>query len=279
MIPSRVKVKNLLEKLYDTYGCTYLDTDPVSFPHKYREREDQELAGLFGALLAFGQVSHIKKSVGDLLERMGKSPYEFVVSWDNSKSHLLTGFQHRFVKEDGIISLVASLSRYLRKHGSLKEGFRRGYIHGNLPDSLSKFVDELESLAPSGGRSLKFLLPHPKRRSACKRPFLFLRWMIRREGDIDLGIFDYADPADLIIPLDTHISRISWMIGLTRRKSISLPVAMEITESLKLYDPSDPVKYDFALTRIGIVEGCRGAFSPLCGECPLGSICILPRTN
>ena len=123
-------------------------------------------------------------------------------------------------------------------------------------------------------RSLRFLLPRPADGSACKRPLLFLRWVVRRDDGVDLGLWRHPDPAQLVVPLDTHVLRIAYWVGLTDRHDASWRTAVDVTESLRVIDPRDPVRFDFALAHLGISKACRKEpVRRLCAQCPLRSYC------
>ncbi len=143
----------------------------------------------------------------------------------------------------------------------------------NIIPSLTRFCDSLTA-AHNGQptRSLKYLLADPARGSACKRLNLFLRWMVR-DDDVDTGLWKSVDKAKLIVPIDVHMGRLCKILGFYSRKSVSLRAAIDITESFREIEPSDPVKYDFALSRIGIVENCNGSFRPECQDCELAEFC------
>jgi len=279
LIPGREKVKHFLDTLYEEYGTSYLETDPVSFPHRFSRDQDVEVAAFFSAILAFGKVAQIRKSVEDLLCRMGGGPYTFLLKSSEYRDDALRGFRHRFVGEEEMSCLMEALSRLITRFGSLKEAFRSCHVEGNIIESLSRFVKKIKEIRAREKGELKFLLPDPGKGSACKRLFLYLRWMVREEGGVDFGIFDFVDPSELIIPLDTHVGRLSQAMGLSRRRSLSLEMAKDITASLKVFDPKDPIKYDFAITRVGILEGCRGVPSPGCTGCWLIEKCPLSRTE
>ena len=280
MKETELKIKDHLDSLYAKYGKSYLETDPVAFVHRFSAKDDIEVVGFLCALLAFGNVPQIKRSLEDLLSRLGDCPAEFVRNFGMEQRVVFAGFRHRFVGEDQMTALVRVVGKLLRGRGSIKNAFADCYSPGDLTGSLSRFVEKMKRAAGERGKPLKFLLPDPQAGSACKRLFLFLRWMVRKDDGVDFGIFDTVSPAELIIPLDTHIARISNLFGFTKKKSKSLSTAIEITERLKRYDPQDPVKYDFALTRIGIVEGCLGVYSQsACFLCEAGLLCKMLRTE
>jgi uncharacterized protein (TIGR02757 family) len=174
----------------------------------------------------------------------------------------------------------------IEESGSIGDFFLKGYSSGqrNVKEALSAFsrsVLSLDSSAVYGGKTLapkagvRFFFPDPADGSPCKRLNLYLRWMVRSDR-LDFGQWDGVDPAKLVIPLDTHIARISKNIGLTRRASPDWKMAEEITEALKALDPADPVKYDFALCRLGILDKCpKIADAAKCESCLIKQICVL----
>lgn len=274
------RLKPALERLYEKYNRRDLiQTDPLQFVYHYSSRADREIAGLLAATLAYGKVRQIEKSLSRLFEYMGKSPSTFVRDFDVRKRAQLRDFKHRFTTGDDLSDLLELLRTVLEEFGSLEQYFARGYSSGDatIIPALSKFCDSLCAAYAKGhsGRvsgGLKYLLASPTRNSACKRLNLFLRWMVR-DDDVDAGLWRSIDKARLIVPVDVHIGRLCKILSFYGRKSISLAAATEITESFAEIEPADPVKYDFALSRIGIVENCDGSYRPACADCELLEFC------
>lgn len=274
------RLKMALEQLYEKYNRRDLiQTDPLQFVYHYSSRADREIAGLLAAAIAYGKVQQIEKSLSRLFEYMGKSPFAFVREFDVRESARLRDFKHRFTTGDDLSDLLELLQAVLEEFGGLEEYFARGYSSGDatIIPALSKFCDSLCAVYAKrhGGRvsaGLKYLLASPTRNSACKRLNLFLRWMVR-DDDVDTGLWTSIDKAKLIVPVDVHIGRLCKILGFYGRKTISLAAAMEITHSFAGIEPADPVKYDFALSRIGIVENCDGSYRPACADCELLEFC------
>ncbi len=277
---SKAKIKNVLDKLYDKYNHHRLiKPDPLQFIYQYSDPRDMEIAALLSAELAYGRVQQIEKSLTDLLGRMGTSPFEFVMSFDKQKRQKLKSFKHRFTAGNDISDLFELLKKVLNRHGSIKEFFLLGYNPGDkdIIPALSKFCDSLLNMyakthkraAPS---QLSYLLTRPAVGSACKRLNLFLRWMVRND-DVDTGLWKHIDKAKLIVPVDVHMGRLCRILGFHDRKAVSLSTAIKITESFAEIEPTDPVKYDFALSRVGIVQGCTGQFRNGCELCELFKFC------
>ena len=273
------KLKARLDGLYKTFDLAFLATDPLEFVHNYDDPGDREIAGLVASSLAYGRVDTIKKSVAKVMDKAGAHPAEFVRRFDPVKGKaLFDGFVHRFNNGDDIACLLWFARQMIEESGSIGGFFMKGYSsgHRNIKEALSAFsknVLSLDSSAVYGEKSLhpkagvRFFFPDPEDKSPCKRLNLYLRWMVRRDR-LDFGQWEGVDPAKLVMPLDTHIARISRNIGLTRRASPDWKMAEEITEALKALDPSDPVKYDFALCRLGILDKCpRTADALKCESC------------
>ena len=275
-----VKIEQVLERLYRKYNHRDLiKPDPLQFVYRYSVPSDMEIVALLAASLAYGRVQQIQKSLTDLFERMGESPYAFVQGFDKAKRERLNGFEHRFTTGEDISDLLALLKKVLKRYGNIQSFFVEGYSPNdkNIIPALTRFCDSLYAIYSkqhSGkvSRGLKFLLAGPAGGSACKRLNLFLRWMVRKD-DVDLGLWKSVDKAKLIVPVDVHIGRLSRILGLYSRKTVSLSAAVEITESFAEIEPADPVKYDFALSRIGITEGCNGKYDLRCEGCEIFDFC------
>jgi uncharacterized protein (TIGR02757 family) len=250
------------------------ELDPVGFVHRYARDEDREVVGLVAALLAFGNVVVIRRAVATVLDRLGPSPAaQLDASTEEGLRERLRGFVHRVWRGDDVARLLANAAALRRTHGSL------GAALASMRRAAPSFLDAVASFAealrgPNPGRGLAHLVPDPRKGSASKRLFLYLRWMIRRADGVDLGIFAGLDPAELIIPVDTHVQRIARNLRLTRRKDASLRTAREITEALAVIDPADPVRFDFALCHLGISKDCPSRRDEQkCARCVVRTVC------
>jgi len=270
------QVKDVLERLYEKYNHhSLIKPDPLQFVYKYRRKADIEIVAFMASALAYGRVGQIEKSLTDLFGRMGNNPFEYVQDFDGEQREKLKSFKHRFTTGDDISDLLELLQVVSSRFGSIEELFMQGYSDGdkNIVPALSGFCGSLTAVHNGQtARSLKYLLADPARGSACKRLNLFLRWMVR-DDDVDTGLWKSIDKAKLIVPIDVHIARLCKILGFYDRKSISLSTALEITDSFRQIEPTDPVKYDFALSRIGIVENCNGNLRPECHVCELSGLC------
>jgi uncharacterized protein (TIGR02757 family) len=273
-------IKTVLEKLYRRYNhYEFIRPDPLQFVYRYSEREDMEIAGLLAAELAYGRVQQIQKSLTDLLERMGDSPFEFVLHFDKQKRKQLKSFKHRFTSGEDISDLLELLKKALNRYGNLEKFFVQGYDPDdkNIIPALSKFCDSLLEMYSKNHNSqastqINYLLTRPSAGSACKRLNLFLRWMVR-DDDVDTGLWKRIDKAKLIVPVDVHMGRLCRILGFHDRKAVSLSTAVKITDHFAEIEPSDPVKYDFALSRIGILDNCTGRRRNGCELCELFKFC------
>ncbi len=241
--------KERLEALYSAYNrrC-YVHPDPLEVLYGFPDPLDVEVVGFIASSLAYGNVKQILRSVSLVLTKMGPCPSVFLLnSRFNRIAETFTDFKHRFTTGQDLARLLQGLRRVIERHGSLQKCFTSRLHrddHTVIP-ALSAFV---ENIFPDG---CDFLIPTPGKGSACKRLNLFLRWMVRRD-DVDPGGWDGVPPSKLLVPLDTHMHRIAMRLGLTKRKQADLRTAIEITEAFRKLSPSDPVRYDFVLTRFGI---------------------------
>jgi uncharacterized protein (TIGR02757 family) len=257
------ELKKALEAHYRAFNRRrYVHPDPLEFLYGAETAADQEVVGLIAACLAYGRVSQILASVGRVLDVMGSgslrggSPRAFLERTPaEGISRMFEGFSHRFTTGRELAALLTGVKRALADRGSLEELFSAGADASDetvLP-ALARFVGELRSYA---GSVLPSLLPSPADGSACKRLNLFLRWMVRRDA-VDPGPWTAVSPAKLVVPLDTHMFRISRTLGLTARRQADLKSALEITRGFRAIRPEDPVRYDFSLTRLALNPACR----------------------
>ncbi|MGB7580912.1 MAG: TIGR02757 family protein [Sedimentisphaerales bacterium] len=270
------KLKALFEGLYKKYNRKELiKPDPLQFIYRYSDPADMEIVGLLSACLAYGRVEQIQNDLNDLLGRMGNSPYEFMLNFTNKDRALLEDFKHRFNTGNDISDLLTLLKDVLAEHGSIEKYFMLGLdpAHENTIFALMRFCDSLLDkyrMTHQGRRSkgLAFLLAGPGLGGAAKRLNLFLRWMVRSD-DVDAGLWRSVDKSKLIVPVDVHIARLCRILGFHSHKNVSLKTAIEITRNFALISTDDPVKYDFALSRIGILEDCTGKRREQCNVCEL----------
>ena len=247
-------LRELLETLYDRYNRTeFIAPDPISVPHRFEGREDREIAGFLSATIAWGNRRAIVGNACRMMSYMDNAPADFVKNASEEELRKLTVCVHRTFNGEDLIAYVRALRSLFRRYGSLGEFFEGRYAAtGSIPSVLSDFRREFFA-EPHPPRSEKHLSSIDKG-SACKRLNMFLRWMIRRDSEVDFGIWRNFSPCELIIPLDTHVSEMAFRLELTRSKSYTLNNARTITAALAEVFPEDPCLGDFALFGYGINE-------------------------
>ena len=250
--------KERLDELFSLYHHrSFVHPDPLEFLYGYSHLQDREIVALIASSLAYGRVVQILRSTSYVLERMGGSPSSFLGHSTRRQLFLLfSDFKHRFTTGEELATMLWGVRHVLKEYGTLHNCFVSNLNEedDNIFPTLSRFTRRLKKRMPAGKNSL---LPTPEKGSACKRLNLFLRWMVR-EDEVDPGGWGQVPMAKLIIPLDTHMHKIGLMLHLTGRKQADIRTAIEITHAFRSIAPHDPVRYDFALTRLGI----RGELEP-----------------
>ena len=283
-------LRERLDSLVATFDISTIEPDPLQLVLRYTDPYDQEVAALIAAAFAYGRADIVVRNAGTVLDSMGASPHAYLLTFDESEALTrFQGFAHRFHKTADLVALLCCIAQVLQKYGSLGDLFRECYDERDqdIGPSLARFIHVILSLEACperserdgegpGRRSLHYLLTSPDDGSACKRMNLFLRWMVRRTPP-DLGIWDFVDPAKLVVPLDTHVHRIATFLGLTKRKSADWRTARDVTDRLAGFDATDPVRYDFAICRLGILDLCsRKRRKENCDVCLLRDVCRFP---
>lgn len=272
------KLRDIMESLYDRYNRpACIDPDPLSFVWRYNHAPDRETVGLLSALMAYGRVRQIHKSLSTLLDILGPRPARTVHSLDEKTKSKLLPFRHRFNTGSDIIELLEIVSGWLQNYGSLEAVFAAGISpdDANVLNGMSHFYalfwqDYRLRFKHEPGPGMKFLLSSPQ--SSAKRMHLFLRWMVRRDA-VDPGVWSRISPRQLLVPVDTHILRLTRILGFHASKTAALKTVLQITDGFRHICPEDPAKYDFALSRIGILENCTGRPRPECRQCELIFYC------
>ncbi len=240
-----------LEKIYLFYNDRrFVHPDPLEFLYGFQNLKDREIAGLIAALFAYGRVQQILKSVDSILKII-QQPYDFLLSVSETDLKVLfKGFIHRFTTEDELFLLLVAIKRIIKNFGTLGQCFFYTYDNNekNILNSLIRFIKIIGSNINNNYNSL---ISNPDGNSALKRFNLFLRWMVRCDN-VDPGGWDFVPSSSLLVPLDTHMFKICNMFGFTGRKQAGIKTVLEITNHFKTFSPEDPVKYDFALTRLGM---------------------------
>jgi len=276
-------LKNKLDLLYLQFNRDFLFSDPVAFVHRYSDPKDQEVAAWIASALSYGSVPQIQRSLTVVFSNLSESPYAFLRDLSLfSLSDNFRTFRHRFTTGADLVVLLYLIHSVIEHFGSVGSFFQKAFAESenSVRILLSQVVRWLRGMdfspVESFYRPKKFwyLLPSPDSGCACKRWNMFLRWMVRRSDGVDLGIWKKIPPSALILPLDTHTTRLVHLLGLTNLKNPSWKMAEEVTARLRELDPLDPVKYDFALSRMGILKKCPGKKrAEVCEKCPLFEVC------
>lgn len=284
-------VRPVLERLYASRSPAHLANDPLSFCHRYQDPADREIAAIIAAAFAYGGIKIILRTLESIFAELGPSPRRFVETFDPARGlKTFKTFKHRFNDGRDLTALLWAIRSMVLDAGSVNAFFLRFHdtaavdVTGTL-NGYSTAVLKLDytpvfgTLQAPDDSYFRFLFPAPAAGSACKRLCMFLRWVVRPADGIDLGIWHGISPAQLIIPVDTHISRICSYLRFTNRRNADWRMAQEITASLRRLDPADPVKYDFALAHLGISEGCNGGDLTRCVQCAIRGICPQSGTS
>ena len=249
MTSKNIKLK--LENLYQRYNQPkYVHPDPLEFLYLYKDIKDREIVGLIASSLAYGRVKQILKSVSCVLDMMTPSPYLFLMdSTETFLRNVFNGFKHRFANGDHLAALLQGMKNIIDQYGSLNDCL----VHA-LSDDDSTVIPAINSFASAltgGNCKSGHLIALPEKGSACKRMNLFLRWMVRKDH-VDPGGWRGVPESKLVIPLDTHMHKISLKLGFTAKQRANMRTALEVTKAFRQIVPEDPIKYDFVLTRFGI---------------------------
>jgi uncharacterized protein (TIGR02757 family) len=265
-------LKPALDRLYASYNHAAVIADPVECVRRYAAVEDREVVAFLAAGLAFGRVASVNQSVERVLDVLGPSPAAFVRGFRAGRDgRALEGFVHRWTRGREIVHLVLVLQRMLREAGSIEQWFVGGW-DATEPDVTGAIESFSRRALDTGLDGAAYFFPRPSGGSACKRMNLFLRWMVRHDA-VDPGGWTAVRPAQLVVPLDTHVVRVGQCLGLTRYTAAGWRMAHEITASLRAVDAGDPVKYDFALCHVGMQGLCGFSRDRENARCPLRSAC------
>jgi uncharacterized protein (TIGR02757 family) len=283
-------LKRALDELYAGFNAPDSATDPIHIVRRFTRDDDREVVGFIAAALAFGRVMSVLQSIERVLAVIGPEPAAYVRRFDPRRdAPAFAGIVHRWTREADIVALLWLLRQMIDRSGSLEGFFLEGYdaasedIAGAL-DSFSTRAMALDLKAAYGPstrsgrgrvparRGVCYFFPRPSAGSGCKRLNLFLRWMVRGDA-LDLGVWRRVPAAKLIVPLDTHVIRVGRCLRLTELTSPGWRMARDITTSLRTLDPDDPVKYDFALCHLGMMNACGFSRAQADSQCPLRGAC------
>ena len=293
--PGRPRLRESLDRLYAGFNAADSATDPVQIVRRYAEPDDREVVGFLASALAFGRVAGVMQSVERVCAALGPQPARFVREFDPRRDGApLLSIVHRWTSGRDVVALLWVM-HHMMTAGSIERFFLEGYDPeaADIGSALDRFSTRALSvdLRPAYGRTplrpgVAYFFPCPSRGSGCKRLNLFLRWMVRRD-QVDFGVWRGVRAAQLVIPLDTHVIRVGQCLGLTRYRSAGWRMAADITAKLRAIDPDDPVKYDFALCHLGMMNLCGFSRAQKDVCCPLRGVCrpvarrprVLPRPS
>ena len=271
-----------MDTLYTEFDATHSVSDPVWMVHRYKSTADREVVACIASALAFGRVQSVLNSIEGMLAVMGSSPAAFVRGFEPARDrdrfkHLV----HRWTNGADFAALVWILRQMIDRRGSIENFFVEGLAGDavDVGDALQSFSTRALALdvAEVYGRKrpkpgVAYFFSRPSSGGACKRLNLFLRWMVR-EDRVDLGAWKKVRPGQLIVPLDTHVIRVGQCLRLTRLKSPGWRMAADITASLRAIDPVDPIKFDFSICHLGMMNACGFGKKTGNSRCPLKGAC------
>ena len=255
-------IKQLLDQKVKQYNhIDFIEKDPISIPHLYTKQQDIEIAAFFAAIFAWGNRTTIIQKSKELLERMDNAPFEYCTQHQVKDLKKLIGFAHRTFNDRDLLYCIAFFKYHYANQKSLESAFFMDQHSGKkiktVAAGLVNFKNYFFSLEDAPYRTKKHIAS-PENGSTCKRLNMFLRWMVRKDQHgVDFGLWKTISPADLIIPIDVHVARVSRSFGLISRPQIDWLTALELTEYCRTLDARDPVKYDFALFSLGVTEKIR----------------------
>ena len=276
------RLKAPLDRLYATFNHVESAVDPVQVVRRYTTPADREVVAFCASALAFGRVASVLSTTESLLAVLGDSPAAFVRDFDPARgTDRLRPLVHRWIRGVDLMALLWILRRMIAEAGSIEGFFLDGHAASasDVGPALNRFSARARAIDlnaiygdRAGRRWATYFFPRPDAGSACKRLNLFLRWMVRRDA-VDLGVWSGLSPSKLVVPLDTHVIRVGRCLGLTRYQSPGWAMASEITASLRRLDPEDPVRFDFSICHLGMMDACGFNRPQRDDRCPLRGVC------
>jgi uncharacterized protein (TIGR02757 family) len=246
-------LKDFLDMKVDQYNQpSFIKDDPISIPHLFTKKQDIEIAGLFAAIFSWGNRTTIIQKSKELMQLMQMQPHQFILNHSATDLKPLLSFKHRTFNTTDLLYFIEFLKYHYSKHTSLEIAFT---LHGDtIEQMLTGFHHYFFSMQDVPLRTKKHI-SSPEKKSTCKRLNMYIRWMVRRDvKGVDFGIWKKISPAQLICPIDVHVARVSRRFNLLERKQTDWQAALELTDNLRKFDKNDPVKYDFALFAMGVIE-------------------------
>ena len=278
-----VFLKPRLDALYEGFNYPGSATDPIQIVRRFDRPDDQEVIGFVAAALAFGRVASVLQSIEHFLEIVGHQPADYVKRFDPRRdAEAFARFGHRWIRAADGAALVWALRNVIERSGSIEAFFAEGHAapDEDIGPALERFsqrvleFDFREVYGRRAGKALgvRFFFSRPSTGGACKRLNLFLRWMVRRD-ELDLGAWTRISPSKLVVPLDTHVIRVARCLRMTRYTSPGWAMARDITAALRRIDPEDPIRYDFSLCHLGMMNACGFSRPQRDAQCPLRGAC------
>jgi len=257
MSPNFQNLPGFLDECVERYNRpAFIENDPVSIPHRFSKRQDIEIMGFWAAMLAWGQRPTIINKASELIELMDGAPHDFILHHQESDRERFLAFKHRTFQPVDTLYFLEFFQWYYRRHDTLETAFTRHLAPNDetTEAALSGFHEFFFSLPEAPRRTRKHVAT-PMRGSTCKRLNMFLRWMVRRDDQgVDFGLWLGLQPRQLLMPLDLHVDRVARKLGLLQRRQTDWRAVQELTAQLRRFDPTDPVKYDFALFGLGVLQ-------------------------
>ncbi len=248
------ELKPYLDKICDEVEKPdYIRHDPVQFMHAFSNIKDIEIAGFLAAIMAWGRRDIVVAKVNDLLRRIGYSPCDFVMNYGQRQFQLFENFKHRTFKPIDIHGILLALQNIYREFDDFEAFWKMCYQRGRSEQRpfLAVFNQEFFKRSTDLASRTKKHLSNPEKGSTCKRLYMFLRWAIRKNSPVDPGIWAFMDASELLIPFDVHVARQARRYGLVTRRSNDWKTVLQLTDTLKVMNPDDPARYDYALFGIG----------------------------
>lgn len=258
-------LKDFLDAKVEQYNRPdFIENDPIGIPHQFKLKQDIEIMGFWASILAWGQRKTIINKCNELIALMEGTPYDFIMNHQDSDLKRFLNFKHRTFNDTDALYFIEFFRQHYNQYPSLENAFTGNKLKSQFRNEclgenevsgiLNSFRTYFFSLPDFPLRTKKHV-SSPSQKSACKRLNMFLRWMVRDDGKgVDFGIWKTIQPSQLICPTDLHVERVARKLKLITRKQVDWQTATELTLNLQKFDPTDPVKYDFALFGLGIEE-------------------------
>jgi len=249
-----LELKPILDHIVeDVEVQEFIESDPIQFMHAFEEKNDKELAGFLAAIMAWGRRDIVIAKVDDLLNRMNYRPSEFIQNFSDSEADLLDGFKHRTFKPEDIYWMIKALQTAIKEYESFEGFWADCYQQSKIENRelIAIFHQRFFEFHPETPQRSRKHIANPEKNSSAKRLYMYLRWCIRKSV-VDIGSMNFMSPSELKIPLDVHVARQARALGMLSRTQNDWKSVLELNEKLRILDPDDPAKYDYALFGMGI---------------------------